>query len=105
MLVFFFLSESFNHDVCAPVVEPVCYATTRRRRMMDIAAEIVRHSRRVVRKVTAATFEALHFERLWQKKARRPDIAGGERRAAPKRRPAPTQEEWCFQNGLNLTIH
>jgi hypothetical protein len=67
MLVSFFLYESFKQDVCAPVVEPVCYATTLRRRVIDIAAKIVRHGGRVVLKVTAATFEALAFEVLWQK--------------------------------------
>ena len=67
MLVSFFLYESFKQDVCAPVVEPVCYATTLRRRVIDIAAKIVRHGGRVVLKVTAATFEALNFEVLWQR--------------------------------------
>ena len=46
MLVSFFLYESFKQDVCAPVVEPVCYATTLRRRVIDIAAKIVRHGNR-----------------------------------------------------------
>ncbi|WP_148045726.1 hypothetical protein [Desulfosoma caldarium] len=36
----------------------------------------------------ATTFEALRFERIWQKKAgRRPDLVDRERRAAPKREP------------------
>jgi len=61
------LYESFKQDVCAPVLEPVCYATTLRRRVIDIAAKIVRHGGRVVLKVTAATFEALNFEVLWQR--------------------------------------
>ncbi|WP_123289106.1 hypothetical protein [Desulfosoma caldarium] len=67
MLAAFFLYESFKQDVCAPVVEPVCYATTLRRRVLDMAAKIVHHGRPVVLKVTAPTFEALHFERLWYK--------------------------------------
>ena len=53
--------------MCAPVLEPVCYATTLRRKVIDITAKIVRHGGRVVLKVTAATFEALNFEVLWQK--------------------------------------
>ena len=48
--------EIFKQDVCAPVLEPVCYATTLRRKVIDIAAKIVRHDGRVVLKVTAATF-------------------------------------------------
>ena len=34
---------------------------------IDIAAKIVRHGGRAVLKVTAATFEALNFEVLWQR--------------------------------------
>ncbi|WP_148045624.1 hypothetical protein [Desulfosoma caldarium] len=78
MLVAFFLYESFKQDVCAPVDEPVCYATTLRRRVMDMAAKIVRHGRRVVLKVTTATFEALHFERLWHKSGAPPRYCWGE---------------------------
>ena len=58
--------------MCAPVLEPVCCATTLRRRVIDIAAKIVRHGGRVVLKVTAATFEALNFEVLWQRSASPP---------------------------------
>lgn len=65
MLVSFFLFETFKQDVCAPVVAPVCYATTLRRRIIDIAAKIVRHSGRVVLKITAATSEQLNFSLLW----------------------------------------
>lgn len=72
MLVSFFLYETFKQDVCAPVVEPVCYATTLRRKIIDFAAKIVRHGGRVVLKVTAATFEALNFEMLWEKSASPP---------------------------------
>ena len=67
MLVSFFLFETFKQDVCTPVVEPVCYATTFRRRIIDNAAKIVRHAGRVVLKITAATFEQLNFALLWDK--------------------------------------
>jgi hypothetical protein len=67
MLLSFFLHETFKQDVCAPVVKTVCYATTLRRRIIDIAAKIVRHGGRVVLKVTAPTFAALNFGVLWQK--------------------------------------
>jgi hypothetical protein len=68
-----FLCVSFKQDVCAPVVEPVCHATPLRRRVIDISAKIVRHGGRVVVKVTAATFEALNFEVLWQKSGAPPE--------------------------------
>ena len=72
MLVAFFLYETFKQDVCAPVVNPVCYATTLRRRIIDIAAKIVRHGHRVVLKITAASFGQLNFTRLWRKSASPP---------------------------------
>ena len=67
MLVSFFLFETFKQDMCTLVVEPVCYATTFRRRIIDNAAKIVRHAGRVVLKITAATFEQLNFDLLWDK--------------------------------------
>jgi hypothetical protein len=67
MLVAFFLCESFKQDVCAPVLSPVCYASTLRRRIIDIAAKIVRHGGRVVLKITAATCEQLNFFLLWRR--------------------------------------
>ena len=67
MLVAFFLCESFKQDVCAPVLSPVCYASTLRRRIIDIAAKIVRHGGRVVLKITASTCEQLNFMLLWRR--------------------------------------
>lgn len=67
MLVSFFLYETFKQDVCASVVTPVCYPTTLRRRVIDIAAKIVRHAGQVVLKIAAATAEQLNFTLLWQK--------------------------------------
>jgi hypothetical protein len=67
MLVAFFLCESFKQDVCAPVLSPVCYASTLRRRIIDIAAKIVRHGGRIVLKITAATCEQLNFMLLWKR--------------------------------------
>ena len=75
MLVSFFLYETFRQDVCASVVAPVCYATTLRRRVIDIAAKIVRHAGRVVMKITAATAEQLDFALLWQKSGAPPDYS------------------------------
>ena len=44
MLVAFFLYECFKEDVCHPVVPVSCYATTLRRRIIDVADKIVRHA-------------------------------------------------------------
>ena len=67
MLVAFFLHETFKQDVCSATVATVCYATTLRRKIIDIAAKIVRHGHRVVLKVTAAAMEQLDFLLLWKK--------------------------------------
>jgi len=67
MLVAFFLYETFKQDVCAPVLETVCYATTPRRRIIDIAAKIVSHAGRIALKITAATGEQLSFFMLWER--------------------------------------
>jgi hypothetical protein len=80
MLVAFFLFETFKQDVCAPVLEPVCYATTLRRRIIDFAAKIVRHGGRVVLKITAATCEQIKtFSCCGKRILRRPAIAGRKR--------------------------
>ena len=52
MLVAFFLYESFKQDVCDPVVPLSCYATTLRRRLLDVAGKIVRHAGQILLKVT-----------------------------------------------------
>ena len=67
MLVSFFLYETFKQDVCADVVPACCYATTLRRRIIDIAAKIVRHSGQVILKLTAATIQELNFTELWKR--------------------------------------
>lgn len=67
MLVAFFLCETFKQDVCSPAVEPVCYATTLRRKIIDIAAKIVRHSGQVILKISCATWDHLNFSLLWRK--------------------------------------
>ena len=50
MLVAFFLYESFKQDVCDPVVPLSCYATTLRRRLLDVAGKIVRHAGQILLK-------------------------------------------------------
>ena len=67
MLVAFFLYESFKEDVCDPVVPLSCYATTLRRRLLDVAGKIVSHGGRILLKVTTATWEQLQIRRLWEK--------------------------------------
>ncbi len=66
MLISFFLFETFKEDVLADVISPVSYATTVRRKLIDIAAKIVRTGREIILKVTRPVMEALKFDRLWE---------------------------------------
>jgi hypothetical protein len=65
MLVAFFLFESFKEDVCRDVIPVESYATTLRRRVIDVAAKIVRHAGKVILKVTTATMAQVQFATLW----------------------------------------
>jgi len=67
MLTAFFLFEAFKEDVCSPLLEIGAYATTVRRKILDVAAKIVRHSGKVIMKVTEATWNNLKFIELWKR--------------------------------------
>jgi len=72
MLIGFVLFESFKTDVCAPVIAVSTYASTLRRKLIDIAAKIVRHAGKAVLKVSRAIFEELQFDILWGRSASPP---------------------------------
>ena len=67
MLIAFFLYEAFKEDVCTPVVAVSSYATTLRRKILDVAGKIVSHSEKTTLKVTISTWESLGFYQLWVK--------------------------------------
>jgi hypothetical protein len=75
ILVAFFLYECFKEDVCQPVVPLVCYVTTVRRRILDVAGKLVRHAGRILLKISAATWDQLQIERLWEKSGAPPRFA------------------------------
>jgi len=75
MLVAFFLFESFKQDVCREVVPVEAYATTVRRRLIDVAAKIVRHAGQIILKVAAAAMEQLQFAVLWARSSAPPRFA------------------------------
>ncbi len=75
MLVAFFLYEAFKQDVCGDVVEVCSYVTRMRRRVIDIAAKIIRTGGRTILKVTAATHRALDLKTMWDRAARPPTFA------------------------------
>jgi hypothetical protein len=67
MLLGHFLIESFKEDVGAPLVPIGAYATTVRRRLIDIAGKIVSHSGKIVLKISSACFESLGVPELFQR--------------------------------------
>ena len=75
MLVAFFLFECFKEDVCGEVIPVESYATTVRRRLIDVAAKIVRHAGKTILKVAAAAMEQLQFAALWSRSSAPPRFA------------------------------
>jgi hypothetical protein len=75
MLVAFFLFECFKEDVCGEVIPMEAYATTLRRRLIDVAAKIVRHAGQIILKVAAAAMEQLQFAGLWARSGAPPRFA------------------------------
>lgn len=67
VLISFFLYESFKEDVCAPVIQISSYATTLRRKILDVAGKIVSHAGKTTLKVTSSTWRSLNFYKLWVK--------------------------------------
>jgi hypothetical protein len=49
------------------VVSPVWYATTFRRRYLDIAGKIIRSGRQIILKVTGAIRKALQLDLIWER--------------------------------------
>jgi Transposase DDE domain group 1 len=65
MLISFFIFESFKQDILKEIMPLPSYATTVRRKLIDIAAKIVRTGREVILKVTQAVMERLQLETVW----------------------------------------
>jgi hypothetical protein len=65
MLIAFFVYEAFKEDVCAPVVQVSSYATTLRRKIIDVAGKIVSHSGKRILKITVSSWRSLDFYELW----------------------------------------
>ena len=64
-LIAFFLYETFKEDVCTPIIAVSSYATTLRRKILDVAGKIVRHAGKITLKITISTWESLDFSQLW----------------------------------------
>lgn len=67
MVIAFFLFETYKEDVLEEVIPIGSYATTVRRKALDIAAKIVKKSGQIILKVTQAVMDSLHFDKLWER--------------------------------------
>ena len=68
MLISHFLFEAFKEDVSAGIALPEqSYATTVRRQLIDIPGKVVRHSGKVILKITQAVWKRLNFFVLWHR--------------------------------------
>lgn len=67
MAIGFFIYEVFKEDVCGDIVPVTCYATTLRRKVIDIAAKIVSGGHKIKLKVSRAVWEMLDFATLWER--------------------------------------
>jgi hypothetical protein len=65
MLIAFFLFEAFKEDVASEVVSITSYATTVRRKLVDIAAKITNTARGIILRVSPSVMTALQFGNLW----------------------------------------
>ena len=65
MLIAFFLFETFKEDVTSEVIPIRSYATSVRRKIVDIAAKIVDKSRTITLKLSRSAMQALKFNLLW----------------------------------------
>jgi len=67
MVISFFLFETFKEDVLEEVLPVVSYATTVRRKIVDLAAKIVKTGGEIILRVPRAVMENLRFDKLWER--------------------------------------
>lgn len=75
MVLAFFLFEAFKEDVCSGIVHAAAYATTVRRKTIDVAAKIATTAGKIILKVTSATWKNLSFDVLWERSGSPPRFA------------------------------
>ncbi|ORC27002.1 hypothetical protein B4O97_19065 [Marispirochaeta aestuarii] len=67
MCISFFLFESFKYDMDSPAIKITWYAVSFRRKVLDIAGQIIRSGRRICLKLPEVIAVALSFGELWDK--------------------------------------
>lgn len=65
MCLSFFLFESFKYDMDSPAIKITWYAESFRRKVLDIAGQIIRTGRRIYLKLPKVISTALSFHQLW----------------------------------------
>lgn len=75
MLLSFFLFESFKADVLSEISSEKSYASTIRRKVIDIAGKIIKTGGKRILKVSGAVWSALNFRILWDRSGSPPKIA------------------------------
>jgi len=74
MLLGHFVLEAFKEDVSSGVIPASSYATKVRRQLIDIAGKIVRHSGKIVLKITQSVWDRLNFSELWARCNNQPPL-------------------------------
>jgi len=74
MVLSHFLFESYKRDVLKDVVSIVSYPNTIRRRFIDFAVKVTKHSGYHIMNVTQAVFDNLKIEKIWELCNRPPKI-------------------------------
>mgnify|MGYP005858815021 CR=1 FL=1 len=74
MLVSFFLFQTFKEDNLGDILPITAYATTIRRKLLDLAAKVVRTGRELILTVPAAAMERLQLPTLWTRCQNAPPI-------------------------------
>lgn len=67
MAISFFLFESFKYDMGSETIPVTWYASTFRRRVLDVAGKLVRSARRMTLCVPRAVWESLRFDLMWRR--------------------------------------
>jgi len=66
MAIAFNLFEAFKHDIKSEVVPISMFASTFRRKVLDLAGQIIHHARKTIIKISSVAAEALDFSKLWE---------------------------------------
>jgi hypothetical protein len=61
-----FIMECYRKDVASTVIPRRCYPNTFRRKLIDFAVKVIRHSGNVVLKINRVVFKQIQINQLWK---------------------------------------